>query len=138
MRRLLLIPTIALLAAAEPPPEPVTPTGIVQAAPASAWKTIKADDLLVIQLQSGQRVLIQLAPDFAPVHVANIRALARAHWWDKAAVYRVQDNYVVQWGKNEGEEPLPAGVVAKPPAGTVKTRPASTCSVAPGSVAAAL
>jgi peptidylprolyl isomerase len=50
------------------------------------------------------------------VHVANIQALARGNWWDGAAVYRVQDNYVVQWGNNESERPLPAGVVAKPPA----------------------
>ena len=61
-------------------------------------------------------MVIQLAPQFAPVHVANIRALARARWWDGAAIYRVQDNYVVQWGKNESADPLPAGVVAKPPA----------------------
>jgi len=92
------------------------PSEIVAAAPASAWKAIPSGDLLVMDLKSGGRVVIQLAPDFAPVHVANIRALAAAHWWDKAAIYRVQDNYVVQWGKNESEDPLPAAVVAKPPA----------------------
>jgi peptidylprolyl isomerase len=69
-----------------------------------------------MQLASGGKVIIQLAPAFAPVHVANIRALAKAHWWDKASIYRVQDNYVVQWGKNESDDPLPADVVAKPPA----------------------
>ena len=40
----------------------------------------------------------------------------RGGWWHGAAIYRVQDNYVVQWGNNESEKPLPAGVVAKPPA----------------------
>jgi peptidylprolyl isomerase len=114
MRRLLLIPLVALIAAA-PAHKPKTPTEIVAAAPASAWRTIPADHLLVMQLKNGGRAVIQLAPAFAPVHVANIRALAKAHWWDKAAIYRVQDNYVVQWGKNESEDPLPAGVVAKPP-----------------------
>jgi peptidylprolyl isomerase len=93
-----------------------TPSEIVAAAPESAWRSIPAEDLLVIDLKKGGRVVIQLAPDFAPVHVANIQALAKAHWWDKATIYRVQDNYVVQWGKNESEDPLPAGVVAKPPA----------------------
>lgn len=115
MRRLLLIPLIALAAAA-PAPNPKTPTEIIAAAPAAAWKAIPADDLLVMQLNNGGRVVIQLAPAFAPVHVANIRALAKAQWWDKAAIYRVQDNYVVQWGKNESEDPLPVAVVAKPPA----------------------
>ena len=117
MRPLLLIPLIVLTAATQAPaPKPKTPTEIVAEAPASAWRAIPPDDLLVMQLGSGSRVVIQLAPDFAPVHVANIRALARAKWWDKAAIYRVQDNYVVQWGKNESEDPLPAGVVAQPPA----------------------
>jgi peptidylprolyl isomerase len=69
-----------------------------------------------MQLRNGAKVVIQLAPAFAPVHVANLRALAKAHWWDKASIYRVQDNYVVQWGKNESDDPLPPGVVAKPPA----------------------
>ena len=59
---------------------------------------------------------MQLAPDFAPVHVANIRALARGGWWNGATIYRVQDNYVVQWGNNESEKPFPAGVTAKPAA----------------------
>lgn len=115
MRSMLTIAALALIAAA-PPPAPKTPTEIVAAAPSGAWKAIPAEDLLVIDLGSGRRVVIQLAPQFAPVHVANIRALARAHWWDKAAIYRVQDNYVVQWGNNETEQPLPATVVAKPPA----------------------
>ncbi len=114
MRRLLLIPALALIAAAPKPA--VTPSEIIAAAPESAWQTIPADDLLVMDLKKGGRVVIQLAPSFAPVHVANIRALAKAQWWDKAAIYRVQDNYVVQWGKNESTDPLPAAVVAKPPA----------------------
>lgn len=108
--------TLLALAAAAPAPKPKTATEIVAAAPSSAWRTISPGDLLVMQLGNGGRVVIQLAPDFAPVHVANLRALAKAHWWDKAAIYRVQDNYVAQWGKNESADPLPAGVVAKPPA----------------------
>ena len=58
-----------------------------------------ADDLLVMDLASGGRVVIQLAPAFAPVHVANIQALARGNYWDGATIYRVQDNYVAQWGQ---------------------------------------
>jgi peptidylprolyl isomerase len=115
MRSVATLFLVALTAAA-PPPKPQTPTEIIAAAPASAWKTIRADDLLVMELKNGSRVVIQLAPAFAPVHVANIRALAKAHWWDKASIYRVQDNYVVQWGKNESADPLPSAVVAKPPA----------------------
>jgi peptidylprolyl isomerase len=115
MRKVATVFLLALVAAS-PAPKPKTPTEIVASAPASVWRTIPADDLLVMQLNSGAKVVIQLAPDFAPVHVANLRALAKAHWWDKASIYRVQDNYVVQWGKNESSDPLPSGVVAKPPA----------------------
>lgn len=115
MRALLLISS-ALLIAAAPPAKPKTPTEIAAAAPASAWRDIDADDLLVVDLSNGGRVVIQLAPQFAPVHVANIRALAKGGWWSGSSIYRVQDNYVVQWGNNESTKPLPAGVVAKPPA----------------------
>jgi peptidylprolyl isomerase len=69
-----------------------------------------------MDLQSGGRVVLQLAPRFAPVHVANIRALARGNYWDGATIYRVQDAYVAQWGLNESDKGFPAGVTAKPPA----------------------
>lgn len=105
-----------LLTAAAPPQKLPTPTDIVTGAPASAWREIPADDLVVMDLASGGRVVIELAPDFAPVHVANIQALARANYWQGATVYRLQDNYVAQWGHNESDKPWPAGVTVKPPA----------------------
>lgn len=118
MRRLAALALIPLIAAAQAPApaKPKTPGEIVTAAPKSDWREIAAEDLLIFELQGGRKVVMQLAPDFAPVHVANIRALARGGWWDGAAIYRVQDNYVVQWGNNESDKPFPPGVVAKPPA----------------------
>lgn len=109
------LPALLLIAAA-PAPKFVTPTDIVNAAPASDWIEIPASDLLQVELANGRKVVIQLAPAFAPVHVANIRALAKGGWWDGAAIYRVQENYVVQWGNNESDKKLPPGVVEKPPA----------------------
>jgi peptidylprolyl isomerase len=106
-------------------PQPVEkatePSEVIKNADTSAWRDIAPDNLLVMDLAAhggfpAGRVLIELAPDFAPVHVANIRALARGNWWQGAAIYRVQDNYVVQWGLNESDKPLPAGVVKTPPA----------------------
>lgn len=99
-----------------PVEDALEPSAVVTAAPADAWQRIDPQDLLVMDLADGRRVIVQLAPDFAPVHVANIRALARAGWWNGARVYRVQDNYVAQWGQNAGDRPLPAGVVKAPPA----------------------
>jgi len=116
MRSLFLLAAAALLVGAAPAKKPLTPTDVVTAAPPGAWKTISSDDLLVLDLRSGGRVVVQLAPEFAPVHVANIQALARGKYWDGATIYRVQDNYVAQWGLNESDKPWPAGVTAKPPA----------------------
>jgi peptidylprolyl isomerase len=59
--------------------------------------------------------VVQLAPAFAPVHVANIKGLTRSGYWKGATVYRVQDNYVAQWGQNDLKQP-PAGITPKPPA----------------------
>lgn len=114
--RTLMYLSSALLIAAAPPAKPKTPSEIVAASPASAWRDIAPDDLLVIDLRNGGRIVIQLAPQFAPLHVANIRALAKGGWWSGSSIYRVQDNYVVQWGNNESDKPLPKGVIAKPPA----------------------
>jgi peptidylprolyl isomerase len=125
----LLAPAAALLIGAAPAKKLLTPNDIVAAAPATAWKTITADDLLVIDLANGACVVVQLAPAFAPVHVANIRALARGGYWNGATVYRVQDNYVAQWGQNESDKPWPAGVTAKPP--PEYTRPLKGLTVTP-------
>ncbi len=116
MRAFAALALLPLALAAAPAPKPETPGDIIAAAPRADWREIAAEDLLVLDLAGGRNVVMQLAPSFAPVHVANIRALARAGWWDGAKIYRVQDNYVVQWGNNESDRALPAGVVAKPPA----------------------
>jgi peptidylprolyl isomerase len=94
------------------------PADVIKNAPASAWRDIDPENLLIMDLKNGARIVIELAPAFAPVHVANIRTFARAKWWNNAAIYRVQDNYVVQWGINDDDEktPFPAGIVKVPPA----------------------
>ena len=129
MRRLLLAASTALLVGAAPPPNLPTPTDIVTQAPVSAWRTIPADDLLVMDLANGGRVVVQLAPGFAPVHVGNIKALANGGYWNGATIYRVQDNYVAQWGLNESDKPWPAGVTPKPP--EEYTRPLKGLKVKP-------
>jgi peptidylprolyl isomerase len=75
---------------------------ILEQAPASDWRAVDQDNLLYVELPQG-RVIIELAPEYAPHHAGNIRALARARYWDGAAIVRAQDNYVVQWGRDEGD-----------------------------------
>ena len=113
---LLAAAALALVAAAPPPPKYATPPGVLAESRPSEWQAIPAEDLMVIDLKDGRRIVVQLAPLFAPVHAANIRALATSGYWQGAAIYRVQDNYVAQWGNNDAAKGLPPGLVAKPPA----------------------
>lgn len=85
-----------LFAADDAVPTPTTAQLLARSSPAE-WRTPDPDNLLVMQLTSG-RVLIELAPDFTPLHAANIRTLARQHYYDRLAIVRVQDNFVTQWG----------------------------------------
>ena len=109
---LLLSPLLAIGAA---PPRAATPGEVVALAPAEAWATVPAADLLVLDLDTGQRVVIALAPAFAPVHIANIKLLTRSGWFDGITINRVQDNYVTQWGDVTENKAMPAGIVANPP-----------------------
>ena len=80
-----------------------SPQQILEAAPDSDWRTPDPANLLYMDLPGG-RVILELAPQFAPRHVANIRTLAEGHFWDGTAVYRAQDNFVVQFGDPEAED----------------------------------
>ena len=66
----------------------------------SEWRKPDPENLLYMWLPTG-RVVIELAPDFTPLHATNIRALVRAHYFDGLAIIRVQDNFVTQWGAPE-------------------------------------
>jgi peptidylprolyl isomerase len=101
---------------ADTAPAPPTPATVPAGAPASDWAPLDPDDLLVMDLANGGRVVIALADGFAPVHVGNIRVLARTHWYDGLVIERVQDNYVVQWGDPAGKKPLPNGITRPTPA----------------------
>ena len=107
----------------EPQGDP-SPNEIVAQASAEEWVAISAQDLLVMTLApaadgTAREVVIQLMPaPFSQGWVDNIRTLARAGWYDDISVNRVQDNYVVQWGdpnydnpEADGEaKPLPEGL----------------------------
>jgi len=86
---------------------------ILDASAPSDWRTPAPENTLYLELDAG-RVVIELSPDFAPEHVANIRTLAREGYWDGQAIYRVQDNYVVQFGAEPGAEPPHSLGSAKP------------------------
>jgi peptidylprolyl isomerase len=76
---------------------PKTMANVLAASKHSDWRALDPENTLYMELASG-RVVIELAPRFAPNHVATIRALAREHYYDGLVIERVQDDYVAQWG----------------------------------------
>lgn len=102
--------TAALLAmplalAAELPPKPSV-ADVVKASRATEWRLPDPDHTLYLEIPSG-RVVIELAPVFAPQHAANIRAMVREGYFDGLAILRSQDNWVVQWGDPDEQNPKP-------------------------------
>jgi peptidylprolyl isomerase len=76
---------------------------ILEAAPDRDWRTPDPANLLYMDLPAG-RVIIELAPQFAPRHVANIQTFAHEHFWDGTSIYRSQDNFVVQFGDADADD----------------------------------
>ena len=70
-------------------------------APASAWRPLDPGDTLYLNLPQG-RVVIELAPQFAPRYVANIKKLVRQGFFNGLPIFRVQDDAVVEWGDPTG------------------------------------
>lgn len=76
---------------------------IIDASTPADWRRPDPDNTLYLDLDAG-RVVIELAPTFAPAHVENIRTLAREGYWDGLSINRSQDNFVVQWGDATEDE----------------------------------
>lgn len=85
--------------------KPMTTAEVLAASTATDWRPIDPQNTLYMDLPSG-RVIIELAPQFAPHYVANVEALARQSYFNGLWIERVQDNYVVQWGDPEGKKPV--------------------------------
>jgi len=82
---------------------PPTAAEVLAASSASDWRALDPQNTLYLELPSG-RVVLELMPEFAPNHVANLLALTRGRYFDGLAIVRAQDNYVVQWGDPEGKK----------------------------------
>lgn len=69
--------------------------------PDAAWRDVDANNLVLIDTRYGETA-VELAPQFAPNHVARLRALIRARFYDGKSFYRVIDGFVAQGGIGEG------------------------------------
>lgn len=114
-----LVPAIAVAAPGKPPRETRAPAhlpsnaeltsrkAVAADAPKPAesdWRTPDPNNLLVIDTNKG-RILVEMYPELAPAHVAQIQALAKKHFYDGQTFFRVIDGFMDQTGDpgNNGE-----------------------------------
>lgn len=84
---------------------------ILDQSPASDWRTVDPENTVYMDLPGG-RVIIELSTTFTPEHTRNIRELVRAGWFNGAAIMRSQENYVVQWGRDENDTTTSRGAAS--------------------------
>src|SRR5258708_22649507 len=89
--------------------KPLSMPEVLAASSPSDGRPLDPENTLYVELPAG-RVVIELAPAFAPLHVVNIKTLARAGYFNGLSVIREQDNYVAQWGDPDNRHPLPPGI----------------------------
>lgn len=92
-----------------PPPPPPAPTAETTV-PAAEWRTVPAENLLVIDTTKG-RILLELIPEAAPLHVERVKLLARNGFFDGLTWHRVIDWFMAQTGDplgtGEGQSAYP-------------------------------
>ena len=96
---------VQIKAPAELPPK-ASIADAIKASKPSDWRPLDPNNTLYLEIPAG-RVVMELAPDFAPKHVANIKALVAEQYYDGLAITRAQDNWVVQWGDPNEKNPKP-------------------------------
>lgn len=82
---------------AAPAPSDAAPSEAAPAIAADDWRTVAPDNLLVIDTSKG-RILVEMTPEAAPGHVARIRLLAKAGFYDGVPWHRVIDAFMAQTG----------------------------------------
>jgi peptidylprolyl isomerase len=118
------VPALAAEPGAPTPGSPLRTMSEVLAATTPAdWRPLDPENTLYLQLPQG-RVVIELAPVFAPEHADNLRKLVREKYFDGLAIVRSQDNFVVQWGDPDRKRSLGTARDRLPPEFTVKMTPA--------------
>jgi peptidylprolyl isomerase len=72
-------------------------TQVIQTEPA-----LTPENTLVLELSTGGRVTIQMRPDKAPKHVAQIKTLVREGFYDGTVFHRVIEGFMAQGGDPTG------------------------------------
>jgi peptidylprolyl isomerase len=88
---------LSILATVLQADEPLTMAAVLESSSPADWRPLDQNKLLYLRTARGQ-VVFELAPQFAPRHIDNLRRLVAQRYFDGLAIIRSQDNYVVQWG----------------------------------------
>ncbi|MFC3714104.1 peptidylprolyl isomerase [Sphingoaurantiacus capsulatus] len=104
MKRLALAIAAVSLTAFAPAKKPGTAEAVAAAQPAD-WRRVDPANTLYMEVNGGT-VIIELAPQFAPLHVDNIKTLVKERFFDGTSINRVQENYVTQWGDGTEKKSL--------------------------------
>ena len=91
-----LVLAVAALTMDVAPAAGKTMADVLEASKPGDWRTLDPENTLYMELAGG-RVVIELAPQFAPRHIENVRKLVRGKYFDGLTIVRSQDNFVVQW-----------------------------------------
>ncbi|MGB3455117.1 MAG: peptidylprolyl isomerase [Litorimonas sp.] len=65
--------------------------------PDSAWRTVDPENLMLIDTAYGM-LGVELYPEIAPLHVAQIKSLTRSGFYDGVTFHRVIDGFMNQTG----------------------------------------
>ena len=80
--------------------QPVAPTALNPVV--SPDVSVDPDNILVLDLSNGGRVLIRLMPQWAPAHVERIKALVKQGFYNGIIFHRVIDGFMAQTGDPTG------------------------------------
>jgi peptidylprolyl isomerase len=69
---------------------------------AADWRPLDPENAIIYETTKG-RVIVELAPELAPGHVARIKELAREGFYNGLAFHRVIDTFMAQGGDPKGD-----------------------------------
>ena len=71
-------------------------------APDEAWRDLDPENTLYVDLEYG-RVILELYPEIAPIHVERIKTLTREGFYDYISFHRVIEGFMNQTGDPKGD-----------------------------------
>ncbi|MCZ8282358.1 MAG: peptidylprolyl isomerase [Aquidulcibacter sp.] len=87
-------------ASAAAAPAPATTAKV--AFPAEDWRVLNPENALIYETTKG-RIIVELAPEMAPGHVARVKMLAREGFYNGLSFHRVVSDFMAQGGDPKGD-----------------------------------